>query len=206
MAVDIAGEGSVRVDEAGHVIGERFQGDAGCLAVKEPPFAQVGLHGGGQIGRRSAQRGGNFRLAANARVENFNLRNLDSRAKLHLVASVLPIELSRSMLSPRKKIGEAEPASRRQPRGAGHVERSAGRPIKHGIVGRKLRRVRVDGRAQRPVTRRAVQIRGDARLAFKRAPREQCKAAQVAGDDICLAVDFAARKEGRNIGRRNWAR
>ena len=33
MAVDIAGEGSVRVDEPGHVIGERFQGDAGCLAV-----------------------------------------------------------------------------------------------------------------------------------------------------------------------------
>ena len=55
--------------------------------------------------------------------------------------------------------------------------------------------MRVDGRAQRAVAWRAVQIGGDARFAFERAAREQRETAQVAGDDIRLAVNFAAREK-----------
>ena len=70
--------------------------------------------------------------------------------------------------------------------------------------------MRVNGRAQRAVTRRAVQICGDARFAFERAPREQREAAQVARDDIRLAMNFAAGEKtgilGVEIGRREVER
>ena len=66
--------------------------------------------------------------------------------------------------------------------------------------------MRVDGRAQRAIAWGAVQIGGDARFAFKRAAREQRETAQVAGDDIRLAVNFAAREKtgilGVEVGRR----
>ncbi len=75
------------------MIGERFKRDAGRLAVEEPSLAQIRFQRGGEIGRRAAERGGDFRLAANARVEDLGLRNLDARAEIHLVAPVLPIEL-----------------------------------------------------------------------------------------------------------------
>ena len=64
MAVDISGQGRVRVDEAGYVIGERFERDAGRLAVEEPSLAQIGFERGGEIGRRAAERAGDLRLAA----------------------------------------------------------------------------------------------------------------------------------------------
>ena len=188
------------------MIGERFERDAGCLAVEELSLAQIRFQRGGEIGRRAAQRAGDLRLAADARVEDMGLRNLDARAEIHLVAPVLPIEPRGSMLAARQKIGEAEPAAGRQPRGAGQVERSAGRPVEHRKVRREFRRMRVDGRAQRAVARRAVQIGGDARFAFERAAREQRETAQVARDDIRLAMNFAAREKtgilGVEIGRR----
>ena len=56
MVVDISGQGRVRVDEAGYVIGERLQSDSGCLAVEEPSLAQVGLERGGEVGRRPLAR------------------------------------------------------------------------------------------------------------------------------------------------------
>ena len=58
----------------------------------------------------------------------------------------------------------------------------------------------VEGRAQRAVARRAVQIGGDTRFAFERATREQRETAQVAGDDRRLAVNFAAREKARILG------
>ena len=101
------------------------------------------------------------------------------------------------MLSARQKIGEAEAAAWRQPRGAGHVEGSADHPVKDRIAGCELRRMRVNGCAQRAITRRSVQIGGDARLALERSPGEQREAAQVADDDIRLAVNLAAREQAR---------
>ena len=133
MAVDIAGQGSVRVDKASDVIGERFERDAGRLAIEEPSFTQVRLQRGGEIGRRSAESAGDLGLAADSRVEDLGLRNLDARAEIDLVASVLPIEARGPMLSARQKVGEAKPAAWRQPRGAGHGEGSAGHPVEHRV-------------------------------------------------------------------------
>ena len=133
-------------------------------------------------------------LPANARVEDLGLRDLDSRAEVHLVASILPIEPGGPVLSARQKVSETETAAGRQPRGARQVERSAGGLVEHRIVRREFRRVGVDGRAQRAVTRRAVQIGGDARFAFERAAREQRETAQVAGDDIRLAMNFVRER------------
>ena len=68
----------------------------------------------------------------------------------------------------------------------------------------------VDGRAQGAIAGRAVQIGGDARFAFERAPREKREAAQVARDDIRLAMNFAAGQKtgilGVEIGRREIER
>src|SRR3984957_11546460 len=177
MAVDVPGQSRVRVDEAGYVIGEGFESDAGCLAVEEPSLAQIGPERGGEIGRRAAQGGGNLGFAGNAWIENLGLRNLDARAEVHRVAAVFPIELRRSMLSARHKVREAEPAAGRQPRGAGQVERSAGGPVEHRKAGRELGYIRVNGCAQGAIARRAVQIGGYARFALKRAACEQREAA-----------------------------
>src|ERR1700722_447652 len=176
MAVDISGYGRVRVDESRYVIGERFERDAGRLAVEELSLTQIRFHRGGEIGRRSAQSGGDLSLAADARVEDLRLGNFDARAEVHLVASVLAIELRGPVLAARQKIGEAKPA-RREPRGAREVERSAGGPVEHRSVRREFRRMRVDGGIQRAIAWRAVQIGGDARFALKRAAREQREAA-----------------------------
>src|SRR5580704_11475752 len=121
MTVDISGQGRVRVDETGYVIGERFERDAGRLAVEEPTLAQIGFECGGEIGRRAAERGGDLRLAANARIKDLGLRDLDARAEIDLLASVLPIEARGPVLSARQKVSEAKTAAGRQPRGAGHV-------------------------------------------------------------------------------------
>src|SRR5580698_10742407 len=110
IAVDIARQGRVRVDEPGYVIGERFQGYSGRLAVEQFPLAQIRFQRGGKIGRGAAQSGGDLRLAADARVKDLGLRNCDARADIHLVGPALPIELRGSMLSTRQKIREAEPA------------------------------------------------------------------------------------------------
>ena len=109
------------------MIGERFESDAGCLAVEELSLTQIRFQRGGEIGRRSAQSSGDLGLAADARVEDLGLWDLDARAEIDLVASVLPIEARGRMLAARQKISEAEPAAGRQPRGAGQVEGSAGR-------------------------------------------------------------------------------
>src|ERR1700722_10926367 len=145
MAVDISGYGRVRVDESRYVIGERFERDAGRLAVEELSLTQIRFHRGGEIGRRAAQSSGDLGLAADARVEDLRLGNFDARAEVHLVASVLAIELRGPVLAARQKIGEAEPAARREARGAREVERSAGSPVEHRSVRREFRRMRVDG-------------------------------------------------------------
>ena len=81
------------------------------------------------------------------------------------------------MLSARQKIGEAEPTARRESCRAGQVEGSAGHPVEDRVTGCELGGVRIDSRAQRAITRRAVEIRGDARLALESAPGEQREAA-----------------------------
>ena len=206
MAVDIAGQGRVRVDEAGHVIGERFERDAGRLAVEELPSPKFAFSAAVRSEGAPLSAPAISALPLTRGSRNMGLRNLDARAEIHLVASVLPVEPRGPMLAARQKIGEAEPAARRQPRGAGQVERSAGRPIEHRIIRGEFRRMRVEGRAQRAVSRRAVQIGGDARFALERAAREQRETAQVARNDIRLAMNFAAREKagilGVEIGRR----
>src|SRR6202042_2540899 len=127
-------------------------------------------------------------------------RNLDARAEIHLVASVFSIEVRGRMLSSRQKVREAETAAGRQPRGPRQVERSAGRVIEHGKVRREFRRMGVDGRVQRAIAWRSVEIGGDARFALKRAAREQREAAQVAGDDIRLAMNLTAGKKTGILG------
>ena len=201
IAVHVSGQGGSRVDQAGYVIGKRFERDAGCLAVEELSLAQVGLERGGEIGRRAAQRGGDLRLAAHTRVKDLRLRDLNARAEIHLVAPILAVEPGGPVLAARQQISEAEPAPGREPRRAGQVERSAGRPVEHRKVRGEFRRMRVDGRAQRAIAGSAIQIGGDTRLAFERTPGKQREPAEVAGDDVRFAHEFSRPRASRNIAR-----
>ena len=70
----IAGQGSVRLQKASDVICERFERDAGRLAIEEPPFAQGGLQGGGEVGRRAAESAGDLGLSGDSRVEDLGLQ------------------------------------------------------------------------------------------------------------------------------------
>ena len=179
------------------MIGERFERDAGRLAVEQPSFAQIRLQ------RAARSEGAPLSAATTSPRRRRGDRGPGppesrfARRDPPCRRPYSPLSRADPCCAARQKIGEAEPAARHEPRGAGHVEVSAGHPVEDRIVGREFRRMRVEGRAQRAIARRAVEIGGDARLALERAPGEQREPAQVARDDVRLAVKlFAGEQAG----------
>ena len=195
VAVDVAGQRRLRFEEPGEVTRLSLQREAGDFAIEQPAFAEGRLQASAEIVGRPGQRGDDRGPADHARIDNLDLGQVDPRIDVDLVACVTPVEPRGPVRARRHEVGEAEAPARHRPRGAGQPEIAAGDLVEKRIIGDELRRMGVEGRIQRAIARRSVEVGREASLALERGPGERRKAAEVARCDLQPAANGLRREE-----------